>query len=331
MIRVGLAGAGAMGRTHADAYSTIPDVQVTAVMDGDRDRATALAATLSARSYTDLATMLATEQLDVVDCCLPTPLHRATVEAAAERGCHVFCEKPLALSVADGQAMIAATRRAGVQLLAAQVVRFFPEYRRLSEALAAGYVGTPVHLTMLRQTLYPLGHDHWYRDQQRSGGIFLDLMIHDFDWALHHLGPAERVYARLVQHHESRQFAQGMATVRHRSGAISHITGTWGHPGGFTTMVELAGNGGLLRHHSGDTQPLRLVALPDLQGETAIPLPDSSVAENPYRTELAHFVDVVARHVPPLVAPEQALAALALAIAARTAAATSVQIVELPE
>jgi predicted dehydrogenase len=322
MIRLGLAGAGSMGLTHAQAYATIPGVVVAAVLDIDRERAAQLAASLGARAYTDLSAMLESEKLDVVDCCLPTPLHRQTVELAAQRGCHVICEKPLALTMEDGQAMIEATRAAGTRLLVGQVVRFFPEYRRIANALRDGQIGRPVTLTMLRQGSFPGGRRSWYQDEAQSGGIFLDMMIHDFDWALQHLGPAERVYARLVQRSEPRGFAQGMATIRHTSGALSQITSTWGHPGPFTTMVELAGDGGLLRHHSAESTPIILYAETPPREQGDVPLPDLSVG-NPYRAELAHFVDVLAGRAEPLVRPEEALAALTLALSARASAATN--------
>jgi predicted dehydrogenase len=329
MIRVGIVGAGSMARTHARAYATIPGVTVAALMDPDSSRAAALAAAIGAPPYADLEQMLASARLDVVDCCAPTPFHRATVERAAARGCQVICEKPLALTMQDARAMIAAARDAGVALLVGQVVRFFPEYRRLSAALAAGQIGAPVSLSMLRQTAYPAGHDGWYLDEARSGGIFLDLMVHDFDWALWQLGPAQRVFARLVRYQGARRFTQGMATIRHRSGAISHIAGAWGHPGGFTTMVELAGDGGLLRHHSAESRAFGIAVPPRAESAPPVELPDLSGGEDPYRAELSHFMDVLAGHAAPLVTPEQSLQALALALAARASAQSgSVQLIE---
>jgi len=320
-----------MGRTHANAYATIPDAAVVAVLGRDQDRAGAIASPFGAHIYSDLDALLDAERPDAVDCCLPTPLHRWAVERAVAHRCQVICEKPLARSVEDGTAMIAAARVAGVQLLVAQVVRFFPEYRRLATAIQAGAVGAPVALTMLRQGFYPLGCEGWYRDEARSGGVFFDLMVHDFDWALQQLGPAERVYARLVERTSPRPFAQGMATVRHASGAISQITGTWGHPGPFTTMVEVAGDGGLLRHHSGKSAALTFLTVPGQANRDDVPLPNLAGGEDPYRTQLAHFMAVIAGTAQPLVQPEEALAALALSVAARTSATSGrAQPLEVP-
>ncbi|MGH2412045.1 MAG: Gfo/Idh/MocA family protein, partial [Chloroflexota bacterium] len=229
-------------------------------------------------------------------------------------------------------AMITAARTAGAHLLVGQVVRFFPEYRRVAAALREGAVGTPVSLALLRQGAYPTGRDNWFRDDDRSGGVFVDLMLHDLDWALTHLGPAERVYARLVYRREPVWFAQAMATVRHRSGAISQITATWGNHRGFITSIELAGDGGLVRHHLQESLALTSY-LVETPGETGgVSLPNVSASEDPYRTELAHFIEVLAGRAAPSVLPEQSLTALALALAARRSAETGqVQTVEVGE
>jgi predicted dehydrogenase len=320
-IRVALAGTGSMGQVHAAALAGIPGVAVTAVVDRDPARAAALAASLGAAPYTDLAAMLAGGPVDAIDCCLPTPLHRPTVEWAAAHGLQIICEKPLALSVEDGRAMITACRAAGVQLLMAQVVRFFPEYKRMADAIREGRVGSPVSAALTRQGHFPTGVELWFRDPAKSGGIFVDMMTHDLDWALHQFGPAERVYARLVERPEPRPFAQAMATVRHRSGVLTQATAIWGHPGPFTTSAEVAGSGGLLRCQSGDAQPLRVLAGTATEQRGAVPLPNLSL-ENPYRTQLVHFAAVLAGQAPPLVRAEESLAALNLALAARTSAVT---------
>jgi len=326
MIRVALLGSGAMGRTHAQAYATLPDVHVVAVVDHDGASASVVAASLGARAYTTLADALDAERPGVIDCCWPTSLHRTVVEEAASHGSHVICEKPLALTLDDGHAMIAACRAAGTRLLVAQVVRFFPAYHALTDHIREGRIGRPVLCTLLRQGFYPTGRDGWYRDEARSGGVFLDLMIHDFDWALRQFGSAERVYARLVATNsaDARPYAQGMATVRHRSGVISGVTGTWGYPGPFTTAVEIAGTGGLLRYHTDESRPLRLLVPTEAAAsDSAVPLPDLAGGDDPYRIELAHFVDVLHGRAEPLVRPEEALDALRLALAARASAATN--------
>jgi predicted dehydrogenase len=320
--RIALLGAGMMGATHARAYATIPDAEVVAIFSREAEIAAPLGDLLGAPVYTDLDRLWQETAPEAVDCCLPTFLHRSAVEAAALHRCQVICEKPLALTLEDGRAMLDACRAAGVRLLVAQVVRFFPAYRALAEALRDGSAGTPVTVSLLRQAFFPLGEDGWYRDPSQSGGIFLDLMIHDIDWALRQFGPVERVYAREAHSSSRSPFAQGMATLRHRSGTLTQLTVTWGHPGPFTTAVEISGTGGLLRYHSADSESLRVLVPQTAVSQGSVPLPDVSTGEDPYRTELAHFVEVLEGRAEPLVRPEEALAALQVALLARESAET---------
>jgi predicted dehydrogenase len=218
--------------------------------------------------------------------------------------------------------MIASARAAGRHLLNALVVRYFPDYRSLAGALRDGEIGSAVSLTMVRQAHYASGSGGWFWDVSKSGGVFVDLMVHDFDWALQTLGPALRVHARLVERSAPRRFAQGVATIRHRSGAISQITGIWGHPGPLVTVVEISGDGGLLRYHSAESPAFR-VSVPALANASSdMSIPDVESGENPYGSELAHFVDVVLGRAAPIVLPEESLAALSLALASRDSAAT---------
>ncbi|HZU14345.1 MAG TPA: Gfo/Idh/MocA family oxidoreductase [Chloroflexota bacterium] len=321
MIRVGLLGAGMIGQVHADAYATLPDVEVVSVAGLGAERAARLAEALGATPTIDIMAAAADPRVDVVDVCLPTALHQQATEVAARAGKDVICEKPLALTLEAGRRMIGVCRTARVHLLPAMVVRFFPQYQALAGAVRDGAIGTPASCTLVRQGFYPSGSGGWYRDESRSGGIFLDLMIHDFDWALARFGPAERVFAQL-RHAGSVPFTQGMATVRHRSGVLTQLTGTWGHPGPFTTRIEVAGTGGLLQYDSRDSESLELLVLAAPEDAGDVPLPNLATTDNPYRTELLHFFEVISGHAAASVTAEDSLRALALALCAREAART---------
>src|SRR5829696_8126626 len=146
-MRVGIVGAGFMGSTHAAAWADTPATMVGFV-DESSGGAQALTERYGGRAYPDLRALLG--DVDVVDICTPTHLHYEMVLAAAEAGKHVVCEKPLARTVEQGQSMIAACRRAGVKLLVAHVVRFFPEYALARSLVAAGRIGRPAVLRLAR-------------------------------------------------------------------------------------------------------------------------------------------------------------------------------------
>ena len=123
-MRVGILGTGAMGSTHAAGWAATP-AKIGGFVSTNAETAGELANRYGAKVYPNLDAMLA--DVDVVDICTPTHLHHLQVIRAAEAGKDIVCEKPLARTVPDAQAMIAACRRAGVKLLVAHVVRFFPE------------------------------------------------------------------------------------------------------------------------------------------------------------------------------------------------------------
>src|SRR5689334_19724349 len=130
MLRVAILGAGSMGHTHAAGWAAT-DAKVVGIVALDRANAQEVAALCGAKVYDSLDALL--PQVDIVDICLPTHLHLKYTLKAAEAGKHVFCEKPIARTVEDGQQMIAACNASGVRLFVGQVVRFFPQYQKAHE------------------------------------------------------------------------------------------------------------------------------------------------------------------------------------------------------
>ena len=126
-LKLGIVGAGGMGRVHTTAWQTTP-AQVVGYRDIRPERAENYAERYGGRAYGSLDALLA--DVDFVSCTTPTDVHYEVVMAAARAGKHVICEKPLARTLAQGREMVAACRAAGVKLLVGQVVRFFPEYDR---------------------------------------------------------------------------------------------------------------------------------------------------------------------------------------------------------
>src|SRR5215212_6007433 len=195
-MRVGIIGAGFMGAIHAQAWAQTPATIVGFVAETEAE-AEGLAARYHARVYAGLQAILA--DVDVVDICTPTHLHHEMAIQAAEAGKQVVCEKPLGRTVEQGQAMIAACRRAGVKLLVAHVVRFFPEYALARAKVADGEIGQLGVLRLSRGSYRPkrpLGN--WFLDVEKSGGLLVDLMIHDFDYARWVAGEVESVFARSI-------------------------------------------------------------------------------------------------------------------------------------
>jgi myo-inositol 2-dehydrogenase/D-chiro-inositol 1-dehydrogenase len=328
-MRVGVVGVGTMGRVHAAAWSQT-EAELVGFTALDAAAAAALAARYRARAFASFEALL--REVDVVDLCVPTDLHCAMTVRAAEAGKHVVCEKPLALSVSDGERMIRACEAAGVRLFVAMVVRFFPQYALAARAVQASELGSLGVLRLQRVSYPPQVLDNWFADPERSGGMLVDLMIHDFDYARWLAGPVTRVFAKSVR--TQRRFcsalpgdgAEGvpadyaLVTLRHEGGTMSLIEGGWAHPPGvFRTSFDLAGSSGVLEWRSEDTETIHPYLRPtaDGRGVPEVGIPSSALLEDPYTAEIRHVCDALLNDKPFLVTASEALEALRLALAAR--------------
>jgi len=195
MVRVGLAGLGFMGGTHAQCHAAIPNSKLVAVCDVEKDRREKFAETYGATPYASLEEMLKAD-LDMVDLCLPTYLHREAVEAAAKAKKHILCEKPMALSAAECDAMAAAVKRAGVEFMVGHVIRFWPEYVVVKGILDSGKLGKIKWMSATRMSPPPTwSWREWLFDPKLSGGAVLDLHIHDLDFLAWILGKPKTIAA----------------------------------------------------------------------------------------------------------------------------------------
>lgn len=332
-MKIGIVGTGFMGITHAAGWAATP-AKIAGFVGGTPAGARPLAEQYGAPVYPDFESLLA--EVDVVDICTPTHLHHRQVLQAAAAGKHVVCEKPLARTVSDAQEMIAACRAAGVKLLAAHVVRFFPEYAQARAAVAAGEIGEPAVLRLTRGTFRPKKPvDNWFTDFEKSGGMMLDLMIHDFDYARWVAGEVESVFAKnITAARPDAPVDYGLAILKHRGGAISHVEGSWAYPPPlFRTRLEIAGSDGWLE---ADSDKMAAIGLHLHQTHTAapdVPLPGSPLAESPYTTQIKSFYNALAHNAPAPVTAADGLAAVQIALAAIQSAQSGqpVALERLPE
>ncbi len=331
MFRVAIVGCGGMGSTHARCYGRIAGAEVVGVMDQDPEAAARLAAAANARAYTDAHQMMQDLTPDIVDVCVPTPWHAEYVCAAADRKPRgIVVEKPMGRTLDDCERMIEACRRNDVPLFPAQVLRFFPEFAEARRQVLAGSVGDVACVRTRRGGPFPRAWQNWYGKPAWSGGVVMDLIIHDFDWLRWTFGDVQRVYARALAAQQAaanpdvevtKDYA--LVTLRFASGVIGHVEGTWADPSGFKVSFEIAGNAGLLEYAF--NQPASPPFVAALEGDdatrAAVPVPESPTASNPYELELAHFLGCLERGAPPDVTPEDGMEAVRIALAVNESAA----------
>jgi predicted dehydrogenase len=316
-MKVGIVGVGSMGTTHAAGWAETP-AEIVGFAAETQQEAGKISMQYSTKVYPTLEAML--PDVDVVDLCSPTHLHYEMALKAAAAGKHIICEKPLARTTRQAREIVMACQNAGVQLLVAHVVRFFPEYALARAAVAEGQIGKPGVIRLQRGSYRPKKPaGNWFLDEVKSGGILMDLMIHDYDYARWVAGEVETVSARRVtERHLEAPVDYGLVILTHRSGALSHIAGAWAYPPPtFRTHLEIAGDRGLIEFDSDGTAPIQNLILKTAGAEAPdVALPSSPVSESPYTTQIKEFYTALADGKPARVSATDGLAAVQIAEAA---------------
>jgi UDP-N-acetylglucosamine 3-dehydrogenase len=194
MLKVGLIGPGFIGNIHLQSYEQIKNLRVVAIAEGNEVSGRKAAELFHCDYYPSAEDMLNRADIDMVDICVPTFLHEKFVLMAAAAGKHVLCEKPLALHVDTVDRMISAARRAGVKFMAAQTLRFWPEYVKIKQLMDEGVFGR-LEAVATSRLAQPSNWSQWFKDPAKSGGTLYDLLLHDIDYLRYALGPINSVYA----------------------------------------------------------------------------------------------------------------------------------------
>jgi myo-inositol 2-dehydrogenase/D-chiro-inositol 1-dehydrogenase len=248
-IRIGVIGAGRIGRLHAQnlAYR-VPGAKLVAVADVLVEAAQSVASELGLVAYQDYRRILEDKSMDAVFICSSTDTHAQIIEEAAEAGKQIFCEKPIALDLSKIDRALAAVERAGVKLQIGFNRRFDPNFRRVHDAVAAGEIGVPhvLRITSRDPQPPPLAY------VKVSGGMFVDMTIHDFDMARYLVGSeVETVYAAgavLVDPEigKAGDIDTALITLHFSNGALGAIDNSRQAVYGYDQRVEVFGSAGMV-------------------------------------------------------------------------------------
>jgi predicted dehydrogenase len=317
-MRIGIAGTGTMGTVHAAAWRNA-GAELVGCTSAHPAQSNELAGKYGITVFADYRELI--NNVDIVDVCTPTHLHKTMVIEAAAAGKHVFCEKPLALTLEDASAMIEAC--AAVRLFVGMVVRFFPQYRAARELVAEGRIGQLGVLRLKRVAYLPNKPvDNWYIDENRSGGLVLDLMIHDFDYARWIGGDIERVFARGSKE-TTGPVRYIQAILRFKSGALALVEGGWAYPPGvFRTAVDISGTDGLIEWNSDQPLPVQSYFPHTPNSAGSVGLPIAELTEDPYTSEIRHAFEAIRTGSPFEVTPVDAVEALRISLAVRDSLTT---------
>lgn len=197
MLKVGLIGCGFMGTMHANCWKALAErAEVVAVADVRPEKAEELAAIFdgNVKIYGDGADLIANEKLDVIDVCLPTFLHEKYSVMAMKAGSNVFVEKPMCRTKEEAANMVKVQKETGKILQVGQVIRFWDEYEWLKNVKESGTYGKLLSATFKRQSPRPAwGWENWLHKPEMSGGMALDLHVHDIDYIRYLLGEPKEI------------------------------------------------------------------------------------------------------------------------------------------
>jgi myo-inositol 2-dehydrogenase/D-chiro-inositol 1-dehydrogenase len=247
-LNVGILGAGRIGRVHAESLAfRLPETKIAAITDINNEAAQALAERCGIpRVAASAEEILGDKTIEAVLICTNTPTHAELIVKAAQAGKHIFCEKPIALELDKIDWALKAVKAAGVKLQVGFNRRFDSNFLRVRQAVASGEIGTPslMHIISRDPAPPPMAF------VRTSGGIFRDMMIHDFDMARYLLGDeVEEIYAAggvLVEpgFKAEDDLDTALVVLHFRSGAIGTIDNSRKAVFGYDQRVEILGSKG---------------------------------------------------------------------------------------
>ena len=247
-LRFGLIGAGRIGPVHAETLAfRVPQAQLVAIADLNRQAGQTVAARCNIpRILASGADIVADPEIEAVAICSPTDTHADLIVSAARAGKHIFCEKPVSLSLKEIDRSLAAVDAAGVKLQVGFNRRFDTNFLRVRQAVASGEIGTPNLFHIVSRDPFPPPLTYL----RPSGGIFLDMMVHDFDMARFLIGDeVEEVFAAcavMVDPGFAREddFDTAIVLLRFRGGAIGTLDNSRKSTFGYDQRVEILGSKG---------------------------------------------------------------------------------------
>lgn len=312
MLKIGILGAGFMGEEHARCYDSLSNTTLYGICDYRKEVAQKVAKKFKIKKvYTNPHKLI--DEVDVVDICLPTKLHPEFTVESAQKGKHIFCEKPIALTLEDADKMVKAVKKAKVKFMVAQVVRFWPEYITLKNIIDSGKLGQLKFITMNRDIEPPTWSDkNWLFDNSQSGGVVIDLHIHDTDFIVFLLGKPDSIYSTGMKSRTG-LYTQVFTTLKYRDKlAYSESNSVMPKGYGLGTYVKAVCEKGIIEINNKATRTVIVQESGEKPMYPVLPKKDGYVAE------IKYFINCILRNKEPeIVTPEDARFALELVLKAR--------------
>ncbi len=330
MVKIGIIGCGGIANLHMDMLAKLKDrVQIIAVCDLDEKKAIAAKEkTCAKKHFTDMQEMLKLD-INAILCCVPTLYHAKVVIDAAKSGKHIFCEKPIAMTLADADNMIEVCKKAGVVFQVGFVRRFDEEWLKFRELVQSGVIGRPVIWRSAAGSHVPI---KWFIDEKIGGGPFIDGCVHNFDFALFTFGEAQLAVASLKKFRsDTTALDTGTAVVKFKSGDELMLSWSWGLPAQChgSTLHDALGPAGAIIFPSGgnpEDKFMEFKIFNEKEKDKAEKVARDSIFKAFYK-QMEHFIDCVENKKEPIVTGEDGKKAIAIALAVIQSAKTGKPVV----
>ncbi len=309
---IGFIGCGGIHNAHAPHVVEHEDAFIACAMDVSEDAAKAHCEKYGTENWTmDVDELLGRDDVDAVFICTPTGFHAGYAAKAAAAGKHMFCEKPMAMTVADCESMAAAADEAGVIIQLGFVRHYCNEWMKMREVIQSGMIGNPV---VWRSVSGGSGAPTpWFFDAKIGGGPFIDGAVHNYDWARFTFGEAVSVSADLrTMKADTTAWDTGTAVINFESSDQLIMCWSWGLPGFGSTVRADAAHDVL--------GPLGCIMLPGdgkllvrtETGEEEVTFEPDTGADW-FRRQMAHFVECVREGKQPMVGAAEGIGATRIA------------------
>ena len=297
MFRAGVAGVGNLGKVHVGNLQKMTDrVQIVALADPvperrsgrnlrsdtlnidlENDRAVNVG---DIRSHADFRDLCTDREVDLVFIATPSDLHAPAAILALEHGKHVFTEKPMALNAVDCGRMLDAAKASGRTLMVGQVLRFWPAYREARRVIESGRYGKALAASMRRHGTRPGG---WFSEYARSGGVKLDLHIHDVDAALWWWGEPDTLASRTSGRAEG--VSAAFSQWHYANGLVVHLEALWDAGTPFVAEFRVVMEEATLEYSMNGGKGLCVTT-----GKGTVPVEIADPHASAYEEEIAYFI-----------------------------------------
>ncbi len=340
-VRIGIAGSRFIAQAHAQAIRQAPGAELAAACSPNAEHIAEFQKRWEIpQVFQDYREMLASGRVDAITIACPNDLHAEVTIAAARAGVHVLVDKPLAVTLAECDAMIAACREAGVVLMYGENLCFAPKYARAKQLADEGALGDVYYVRQIECHYGP--HADWFWDVERSGGgVLMDMGCHSIAYCRWVFGnsPVESVFADAATFvHREKTRGDDHSTVvirfapgdRHPNGGLGIAENSWARAGGFDNRTEIYGSQGLTVADMGRGDALQTFSAqgysysgeksPWTRGWTWTAFEEGW--QYGFPQEIAHFVECVREGKQPMLTGEDGRTVLEIICAAYLSART---------